>query len=227
MLKKWDELPEFMKTPQVRPYYDALAKKQVSLFFKRVFDIVAALVLLVLLSPVLVVISFLVSTDSPGGAFFLQKRVTRYGKVFKIVKFRTMQKNADKMGTQVTVLGDSRITKVGKFLRRTRLDELPQLINILSGDMSFCGTRPESPHYVKEYTPEMFATLLLPAGVTSKTSILFKDEEKLLEGATDVDAAYINEVLPKKMKYNLEGIMEFGFFKEIGIMLKTVAAVLK
>lgn len=227
MLKKWNELPEYMRTEEVRPYYDLLKKKKISLFFKRVFDIVVSLIMIILCSPILLIISILIVNDSKGGVFYRQERVTQYGRVFRIFKFRTMVQNADQIGTQVTVSNDSRITKIGSKLRNCRLDELPQLFNIFLGDMTFVGTRPESVHYVKSYTNEMFATLLLPAGVTSEASIEYKDEAELLDKADDVDSVYINEVLPEKMKYNLNSIKEFSFFKEIATMFRTVFAVLR
>lgn len=227
MLKNWNELPKYMRTDEVRPYYDLLQKKRLSLFFKRVFDIVVSLIMIILCSPILLIISILIVKDSKGGVFYRQERVTQYGRVFRIFKFRTMVKNADQIGTQVTVSNDSRITKIGSKLRNCRLDELPQLFNIFLGDMTFVGTRPESVHYVKSYTNEMYATLLLPAGVTSETSIEYKDEADLLDQADDVDSVYINEVLPEKMKYNLNSIKEFSFFKEIATMFRTVFAVLR
>lgn len=226
MLKNWNRLPEYMRTDEVRPYYDLLQKKKISLFFKRVFDIVVSLIMIILCSPILLIISVLIVKDSKGGVFYRQERVTQYGRVFRIFKFRTMVQNADQIGTQVTVSNDSRITKIGSKLRNCRLDELPQLFNIFLGDMTFVGTRPESVHYVKSYTNEMYATLLLPAGVTSEASIEYKDEADLLDQADDVDSVYINEVLPEKMKYNLNSIKEFSFFKEIATMFKTVFAVL-
>lgn len=226
MLKNWNELPEYMRTDEVRPYYDLLQRKKLSLFFKRVFDIVVSLIMIILCSPILLIISILIVKDSKGGVFYRQERVTQYGRVFRIFKFRTMVQNADQIGTQVTVSNDSRITKIGSKLRNCRLDELPQLFNIFLGDMTFVGTRPESVHYVKSYTDEMYATLLLPAGVTSEASIEYKDEADLLDKADDVDSVYINEVLPEKMKYNLNSIKEFSFFKEIATMFRTVFAVL-
>jgi len=226
MLKNWNKLPEYMRTDEVRPYYDLLQRKKLSLFFKRVFDIVVSLIMIILCSPILLIISILIVKDSKGGVFYRQERVTQYGRVFRIFKFRTMVQNADQIGTQVTVSNDSRITKIGSKLRDCRLDELPQLFNIFLGDMTFVGTRPESVHYVKSYTNEMYATLLLPAGVTSEASIQYKDEADLLNQADDVDSVYINEVLPEKMKYNLNSIKEFSFFKEIATMLRTVFAVL-
>lgn len=227
MLKNWNELPEYMRTDEVRPYYDLLQRKKISLFSKRVFDIVVSLIMIILCSPILLIISILIVKDSKGGVFYRQERVTQYGRVFRIFKFRTMVQNADQIGTQVTVSNDSRITKIGSKLRDCRLDELPQLFNIFLGDMTFVGTRPESVHYVKSYTNEMYATLLLPAGVTSEASIEYKDEADLLDQADDVDSVYINEVLPEKMKYNLNSIKEFSFFKEIATMFKTVFAVLR
>lgn len=227
MLKNWNKLPEYMRTDEVRPYYDLLQRKKLSLFFKRVFDIVVSLIMIILCSPILLIISILIVKDSKGGVFYRQERVTQYGRVFRIFKFRTMVQNADQIGTQVTVSNDSRITKIGSKLRDCRLDELPQLFNIFLGDMTFVGTRPESVHYVKSYTNEMYATLLLPAGVTSEASIEYKDEADLLDQADDVDCVYINEVLPEKMKYNLNSIKEFSFFKEIATMFRTVFAVLR
>ena len=227
MLRKWDQLPDYMQTDAVRPYYEKLKKKQLSLIFKRIFDIVVSLLLIVVSSPVLIIISILIVSDSKGGVFYRQERVTQYGKKFKIFKFRTMVANADKIGTQVTVSNDDRITKVGSVIRKYRIDEIPQLFNILLGDMSFVGTRPESTHYVKFYTSEMYATLLLPAGVTSEASIMYKDEAELLDKADDVDKVYIKKVLPGKMRYNLESIRNFSFIKEIGTMFKTVLAVMR
>ena len=227
MLREWEKLPPYMRTEEVRPYYDSLKKKKAGLFCKRLFDVLVASVMFLVLLPVLIIIAFLIVTDSRGGIFYRQERVTQYGRKFKIFKFRTMVANADKIGTQVTVSNDSRVTKVGEKLRKYRLDELPQLINIILGDMTFVGTRPESTYYVKQYTPEMYATLLLPAGVTSEASIKYKDEAELLDKADDVDRVYIEEVLPEKMKYNLLSVRNFGFFREIMIMIRTVIAVVR
>lgn len=225
MLREWEKLPEYMKTRAVRPYYDSLKRKKLSLLLKRGFDFSVAMLLLLILFPAMAVIAILIVLDSQGGFLYRQERITQYGRKFKIFKFRTMVVNADKVGTQVTVQNDSRVTKIGAILRKYRLDELPQLINIILGDMSFCGTRPESTFYVKRYTPEMFATLLLPAGVTSEASIRYKDEAELLENAQNVDEVYVNEVLPEKMKYNLESIRKFSCLREIRTILKTLIAV--
>lgn len=227
ILEKWENLPEELKTDEVRPYYDILSGKRTSLVFKRIFDIFCSGIMLLILSPVFLVLAVAIKLESEGPVFYRQTRITQYGKEFKIFKFRTMVNNADKIGTQVTVSGDSRITRVGKFIRNCRLDEISQLIDIFRGTMTFVGTRPEVPKYVAEYTPEMLATLLLPAGVTSEASILYKDESELLDKAENADEVYINEVLPAKMQYNLEAIKKFSFFGDIKTIFRTVFAVIK
>lgn len=224
-MRKWDRLPDYMQTKEVREYYDILSKRPVSLFLKRTFDIICSLLLLVVLSPVMLVLALWIKVDSRGPVMFRQQRVTRYGKRFRIFKFRTMIPNAEAVGTQVTVGNDMRVTRAGHFLRKCRLDELPQLLNVLLGDMSFVGTRPEVVRYVEQYTPEMYATLLLPAGVTSQTSIAFKDEDRLLSAAENPDEVYVEQVLPEKMKYNLEAIRNFSFGREIAVIFRTVFAV--
>lgn len=226
ILKKWEELPDFLKTEEVRPYYDILAKRRGSLAVKRCFDVVVSAGMLLILSPVFAGLAIAIKLDSPGPVFYRQVRVTQYGKEFRIFKFRSMVQGADKKGSLVTVSGDSRITRVGAVIRKCRLDELCQLIDIFRGTMTFVGTRPEVPKYVAAYTPEMLATLLLPAGVTSEASILYKDEAELLDAAEDVDAVYIRDVLPGKMKYNLEALKNFSFVSDIKTMFRTVAAVL-
>ena len=224
--KNWDELPKGLRIPEVWEYYDILSKKKLSLRLKRCFDVVVALVMLVCFSPIMLVIAIAIVRDSPGRVFYRQERVTQYGKIFRIHKFRTMVSNADKIGTQVTVESDSRITKIGSVLRKYRLDEIPQLVDILEGNISFVGTRPETTNYVKKYTKEMRATLLLPAGITSEASIRYKDEAKLLDATDDVDKVYVEKVLPKKMKYNLETIKKFSFLGEIATMVRTIFTVL-
>jgi len=169
----------------------------------------------------------MIKLDSKGPVFFRQERVTQYGRIFRIFKFRSMVNNAEKYGVQVTAVGDARITRVGAMLRKQRIDELPQLINILIGDMTFVGTRPEVKKYVDCYTNEMYATLLLPAGLTSRTSIEYKDEDKLLEGADDINKVYIEKVLPEKMKFNLINVKQFSLLSDIMTMLATFFAVLK
>ena len=226
ILPKWEELPDDIRTEAVRPYYEALSKRKAGLFFKRLFDIFAALDLIILLGIPMLIIAIMIKSDSKGPVFFRQERVTSYGAKFRIHKFRTMVNNADKIGSSVTVDNDNRITKVGSKLRNHRLDEFPQLFDVLSGDMSFVGTRPEVVKYVDRYSDEMKATLLMPAGITSIASIEYKDEAELLDKAEDADEVYIKEILPAKMKFNLKSVKEFGFFKDIGVLFKTVAAVL-
>lgn len=226
ILKKWEELPLSMQTDAVRPYYDILKKKQMSLILKRLFDVAVSALMLVVLAPVFLILAVVIKMDSPGPVFYRQIRVTQYGETFRIFKFRSMVSNADKIGSLVTVGEDSRITRVGKFIRKYRLDEICQLIDIFRGTMTFVGTRPEVPKYVNAYTAEMMATLLLPAGVTSEASILYKDEAELLDQAEDVDAVYIQDVLPGKMRYNLHAIRKFSFWSDIRTMFRTVFAVL-
>ena len=226
-MKKWNELPKVMQNDKVKYYYDILQEHEKELKLKRAFDIICSLIMIIILSPVLIVLSVMIKLDSKGPVLFKQVRVTTYGRKFKIWKFRTMVNNADKLGTQVTTKGDARITRMGHLLRKVRLDELPQLFNVLKGDMTFVGTRPEVPKYTAHYTEEMMATFLLPAGVTSRTSIEYKDEEKLLENAENADEVYINEVLPAKMVYNLREIEKFSFLRDISTMIKTVIVVIK
>ena len=224
-LVKWEKLPADMQTEEVREYYDVLRKKRFSLFWKRIFDIFVSAIMLIILSPLFLILAIAIKIDSKGPVFYRQERVTQYGKRFRIFKFRSMVQNADK-GSQVTVDHDSRVTKVGKFIRKCRLDEICQLIDIFRGTMTFVGTRPEVPKYVSEYTPEMKATLLLPAGVTSLASIYYKDEAELLSGAEDTDKTYVEKILPAKMYYNLKEIKNYGFWRDIKTMFMTVFAVL-
>ena len=246
ILKKWEDIPDSIKNEYTETYYRKLEKKKMSLILKRIFDVVFASILLVILSPVLLILAIGIKIDSKGPVFYRQERVTQYNKTFKIFKFRTMVKNADKSGSLVTVQGDTRITKVGKIIRKYRLDEFPQLFNVITGEMSFVGTRPEVRKYVDKYTDEMKATLLMTAGITSLASIKFKDEDEIIEKYTNkkgkndekeivavgtslnnnnnlnrkiqldktkvrtVDEAYIEEVLPQKMIYNLEYIEKFN-----------------
>ena len=226
-MKKWSELPQNMQSDAVREYYDILNSKTASLILKRLFDIIVSSVLIVVCSPIMLILAICIKIDSKGPVMFRQRRVTTYNRVFRIFKFRTMVNDAEKKGTQVTTNNDPRVTKVGKLIRGCRLDELPQLFNVFLGDMTFVGTRPEVEKYVAAYTDEMMATLLLPAGITSVASIKYKDEERLLEAAENTDDVYINEVLPEKMKYNLEALKNFSFFGDIKIMFQTVLAVLK
>jgi lipopolysaccharide/colanic/teichoic acid biosynthesis glycosyltransferase len=226
LLSPWHKLPPQMRNSAVKPYYDILATKKVQLLAKRLFDLIVASLMLLVLSPLFAVIAIAIKLDSKGSVFFRQTRVTANCRLFKIFKFRTMCENAEQIGTQVTTHNDMRVTRVGAFLRKYRLDEIPQLINIITGDMSYVGTRPEVTKYVEHYTPEMYATLLLPAGVTSKCSIEYKDEEKLLANSQNADETYINKVLPQKMNINLEAIKNFNLLNELLTTVNTVLAVL-
>lgn len=225
-LCKWEELPPNMQTEEVRKYYDLLKKKKGALFFKRLFDIAVSFLMLCILFPIFLILAIAIKIDSRGPVFYRQVRVTQFGKEFRIFKFRTMVQNADKIGAQVTLNRDPRITRVGNVIRKCRLDELCQLIDVFRGTMTFVGTRPEVTKYVQMYTPEMMATLLLPAGVTSETSIYYKDEAELLNAAEDPDRVYVEDVLPGKMFYNLKAIEGFGFWHDIKVMFMTVFAVL-
>lgn len=226
ILRKWEDFPSDMQIPEVKEYYDLLQKKKAQLVLKRVFDVVVSFLLLALLSPVFIILAIAIKLDSKGPVFYRQTRVTQYGEEFRIFKFRSMVTDADK-GSLLTVGGDSRITRVGKIIRKFKLDELSQLIDVFRGTMTFVGTRPEVPKYVAKYTPEMMATLLLPAGITSEASVYYKDENELLDAAEDVEKTYLEDVLPDKMKYNLAAIRSFSFIDDIKVMILTVLAVFK
>ncbi|MCW6677779.1 sugar transferase [Anaerococcus sp. NML200574] len=225
MLKEWEDIPEFMRNSEVKYYYNLLKKKKVSLLLKRIIDIIGGIILLILFSIPLIVIAIIIKLDSDGPIFYRQERVTSYGKIFHIHKFRTMINEADKYGTSVTLKNDDRITKVGIKLREYRLDELPQIFDLIYGNMSFVGTRPEITKYVNQYKPEYMATLLLPAGITSETSIRFKDESTFLESSDNVDEVYINDILPVKMKYNLKSIENFSILTDMITIYRTIMAV--
>lgn len=219
------------ETKIVSEYRREIEKKKVSLFLKLLFDKVLALVMLVPLSPIILAIAIWIKLDSEGPVFYRQERITTYGRKFKIFKFRTMVKDADKLGAAVTEQNDPRISRAGNKLRKVRLDELPQLFNVLLGDMSFVGVRPEVEKYVARYSDEMNATLLLPAGITSPASIEYKDEDEVIEkykgSGRSIDDIYVEEILPDKMKYNLEYIKNFNIINDIKIMIRTAIAVVK
>lgn len=221
----WEKLPEKMRTEEVRPYWEILQKKKASLVCKRVFDVVGSFLLLIICSPLVFILAVAIKLDSKGPVFYRQERITQYGRSFRIHKFRSMCDGADKKGTLITVSNDSRITRVGHFIRKYKLDEVSQLIDILQGTMSFVGTRPEVKKYVDCYSPEMMATLLLPAGVTSNASIFFKNENDILDGAADVDRTYVENIMPQKMKWNLEDMKHFSLFRDLEICVKTVKSV--
>ena len=227
MLRAWDKLPELLRTEVVRPYYDALRRKRFALFCKRVFDFFVAFILLILLLPLFLALGVAIAIDSRGPVLYMQTRVTQYGRAFSIVKFRSMTRDADKTGAALTSANDARVTRVGRWMRRLRLDETPQLLNILAGQLSFAGTRPELPKFTAQYADEWNATLLLPAGVTSAASIAYKDEEALLCGAADPEAVYVNEILPAKMAINLAELRRFSFWRDLGTLARTLGAVAK
>lgn len=226
ILRKWENLPPEMQVTEVKEYYDLLSKKKFHLLLKRTFDVVVSFLLLLILSPVFAFLAVAIKLDSKGPVFYRQTRVTRYGEKFRIFKFRSMVTDADK-GSLLTVDGDSRITRTGKFIRKYKLDELSQLIDVLRGTMTFVGTRPEVPKYVEKYTPEMMATLLMPAGITSEASVYYRDESELLDASEDVEKTYLEVVLPDKMKYNLAAIRSFSFVDDIKVMILTVLAVFR
>lgn len=225
MLRKWEDLPLQMQIPEVRRYYDILNKKKTAIALKRLFDIILSGLLLIVLSPVFLITAIAIKADSKGPVFYRQVRVTRYGEKFRIFKFRSMVSGADK-GSQLTVSGDSRVTKTGAFIRKFKIDELSQLIDVFRGKMTFVGTRPEVPKYVEKYSPEMMATLLLPAGITSEASVYYKDESKLLDASTETEKTYLELVLPDKMKYNLRAIEKFSLVQDIKVLIMTALAVL-
>lgn len=230
--KPWNQLPEIMHSEPVKLYYQHLMKKKTSIRVKRVLDFVLAIILTIVLSPIMAVLAICIKLDSKGPVFYRQERITQYGRSYRIFKFRTMVADADKRGPAITQSADSRITRMGHLLRKCRLDELPQLFNVIIGDMSFVGTRPEVKKYVDAYSDEMMATLLLPAGITSRTSIAYKDEDEVMEKyrketGESVDDIYIRYILPEKMKYNLQYMETFSVLEDFKIMIDTVFAVLR
>ena len=225
LICKWEKLPSFMQTDEVRPYWEKLRKRNWNLFWKRFFDIFLSFLMLIILLPLFLILAIAIKIDSRGPVFYRQVRYTQYGKEFRIHKFRSMKVNADKEGL-LTGKDDARVTKVGKFIRKCKLDELGQLIDVFTGKMTFVGTRPEVEKYVKMYTPKMVATLLLPAGVTSVASFLYKDENSLINSHEDKDKIYTEEILPAKMYYNLKELPKEGMFHDIKIMFMTFFAIL-
>ncbi len=225
LIKKWENLPPELQIEEVRPYWERLRKKNFSLFWKRVFDIFVSGLALLILLPFFLILSLAIVIDSRGGVFYRQERVTQYGKHFRIFKFRSMVSGADKKGTLVTVNNDARVTRVGKFIRKFKIDEISQLLDIFRGTMTFIGTRPEVPKYVNQYKPEYLATLLLPAGVSSMASIMFKDENEMLEKSENTEETYIDEILPIKMKWNLSDLKKYGFWRDIKLCFMTVFVV--
>ncbi len=223
---EYEQLPEKMKNEYTRRYWDMLRARRASLAAKRALDAAAAAVILLPLSPLLLLLAAAVRLDSPGPVFYRQSRVGRYGRDFKIFKFRTMVRDADRIGPALTMGNDPRVTRVGRLIRRCRLDELPQLFNVLNGSMSLVGPRPEVRRYVDAYAPEYLATLLIRPGVTAPSSIAFKDEDRILKSGGDPDRIYLEKILPPKMELNLRYLRHISVPGDIGILFRTVAAVL-
>lgn len=226
LLRKWEHLPPEMQNESVRKYYNILYKKRCSLFFKRLFDLVISFLLLIIFSPLFLILAVIIKCDSKGPVFFRQERVTSYGRTFRIFKFRTMVYDTQKSGPQITVKDDRRITHVGRILRKLHLDETIQVLDVFLGNMSFVGTRPEVTEYIDQYTDEMMATLLLPAGITSLASIIYQNERVLINESDNIDKVYTERILPEKMKYNLYAIEHFTLGSDIKILIQTVYSVL-
>ena len=224
---KLQNMPGAMQNEKVKEYAGLLSHKKCSLFFKRLFDIVVSFLILLILSPIMLVLAIAIKLDSKGPVFYRQIRVGRYNKDFKIFKFRTMVQDADKKGLAITLNEDPRITRVGRLIRKCRLDEVSQLLNVLGGSMSFVGPRPEVRRYVEAYSPEGMATLLVRPGVTAPSSIVFKDEDKILNSGGDPEQIYVEQILPEKTRLNLEYVARLSFWKDIKIMFQTLPAVAK
>lgn len=200
-----------------------LQQKRLQLILKRIFDIVVSFVGLVILSPLFLILAIAIARDSKGPVFFKQTRVGRNEVPFKIYKFRTMVEDAEARGMQLTVGDDSRITKVGTFLRKTKIDELPQLINVFKGEMSFVGPRPEVPKYVGLYTEDQRQVLMVRPGITDLASIEYRNESELLATADNPEKVYIEEVMPRKIELNKEYIRNMSLVSDMRIILKTIA----
>ena len=196
-------------------------------YFKRIFDFVASFCGLIALSPMFFVIAILIKREDGGRVFFRQTRVGQNGKLFKIYKFRTMVENAEKMGSQVTKGDDPRITRIGKILRKYKLDEFPQLINVIKGEMSLVGPRPEVPKYVKFFEEDYKEILKVKPGITDYASLEYKDENELLKEADDPEKVYLEKILPEKIKYYKRYLKEIGFFTDLKLILRTIVGVFK
>lgn len=226
-LTQFDLLPPKMQNPSVMEYHNILSNKRVSLTLKRIIDVTICVILAIIASPFLLIFSILIKLTSKGKVIYLQKRIGRDMKPFYIYKFRTMVQDADKKGLALTTGNDSRITPFGKFLRKINMDEMPQLFNVIKGDMSIIGTRPEVSEYVDCYTDEMLATLLLAPGMLSLASIKYKNENDLLTNASDPQKEYIDVILPDKMKFNLEYMRTLSVKQDMKLIGASIAAAFK
>lgn len=206
---------------------EVLAEHRVQCAAKRVLDFIVSAAALAVLWPLLAVIAFAVKIDSPGPVFYRQERVGRNGKPFRIFKFRSMVSDADKKGLAITVGRDSRITRVGAVLRKTKLDELAQLLNVLTGQMSFVGPRPEVPRYTALYTPYQRQVLLVRPGITDYASIAYRNENDMLSGAADPEKMYIEEIMPAKIELNMKYLHEISPLTDLKLILRTIGAVIR
>ena len=206
---------------------DVLARRKPQLIAKRAMDIVLSACALAVLWPLLLLIALAIWIDDPGPVFYRQVRVGRNGKTFRIFKFRSMVMDADKKGLAITVGRDSRITRVGAVLRKTKLDELAQLLNVLLGQMSFVGPRPDVPKYVELYTPYQRQVLLVRPGITDYASIAYRNENDLLAGAPNPETMYIEQIMPDKIELNMKYLREISPLADIRLILKTIVAVIK
>jgi lipopolysaccharide/colanic/teichoic acid biosynthesis glycosyltransferase len=223
----YSELPENMKNETTAEYLEILKKRKFHLVMKRCFDISVSLILLICFSPFFLLLAVAIKLDSKGPVFYRQIRVGRYNQDFKIFKFRSMVSNADKIGLAITTGNDPRITRMGKFIRKCRLDEISQLLNVLNGTMSLVGPRPEVRKYVDAYQPKYMATLLVRPGVTAEASIRFRNEDELLAQGDNPEKIYMEDILPIKMNLGLEYMKKVSVFRDMKIMFQTVFAVLK
>lgn len=205
---------------------EILEKRKIQLILKRTFDIVVSFIGLLILSPIFLIIAIAIKLDSKGPVFFKQERIGKDGKEFRIFKFRTMVVDAEKKGMQITVDGDSRITKLGHFLRKSKIDELPQLINVLIGDMSFVGPRPEVPKYVAMYDENQRSILKIRPGITDIASIEYRDENLLLAKSKNPEETYIQEIMPRKIELNVEYIKKISLTYDIRLILKTICKII-
>jgi lipopolysaccharide/colanic/teichoic acid biosynthesis glycosyltransferase len=194
---------------------------------KRLFDLIVALVSLIVLVPLFLIVGFLIKLDSPGPIFYKGDRIGKDGVLFKIYKFRTMVVNADRMGAALTQDGDPRVTRVGRILRKWKIDEIPQLLNVLSGEMSVVGPRPESPNYVEHYTPEQRQVLQVKPGMTGLTQVRFRHEETLLSRCTNIEEEYIAKIMPHKLALDLKYIEDQSMLLDVQLIIQTLLCLFK
>ena len=204
-----------------------LESQEVSLVIKRVFDVVVSVCGLLLLALFFLIIAVIIKLDSKGSVFYRQIRVGRYGNDFRIFKFRTMIPDADKSGQLITVGDDARITKIGRFLRKTKIDELPQIMNILIGDMSFVGPRPEVRKYVDMYSEAQQQILLIRPGITDIASIKYRNESELLALSSNPEKTYCEEIMPSKLNLNMNYLSDISLINDIKIILTTIISIIK